>query len=173
MSMHPSINYFKEYKGKCTMFIETGTYKGEGMILAREAGFTNIHSVDIIEHPEIIFQYDGVGTAKRYIQDSAHWLEWMLPAVNEPWMIWLDAHSQIMEGENENYPLMRELSAIKNSNKKPDVILIDDLLYMTHPNITGFNVSEIVELIRTIDCDYEFEYLSNPIKNNILLACLK
>lgn len=170
--MHPTINYFKEYKGDCTVFIETGTYRGEGMIAARDAGFLEIYSIDIVEHPDIIFKYDGVGTAKRYIDDSRTVLPWLLPKITGKVMFWLDAHSMLMEGEEDNYPLMDELDAIANHCKQPPTILIDDWLYMTHPAITGWKYADILQRLDDIYGDLNFtqELLPNPIKNNILLA---
>lgn len=168
MSLPPDRNYFKEYKGDCTVFIETGTYRGEGMIAAREAGFHEIHSIDIVEHPDILFKYDGVGTAKRYIQDSAECLEWLLPNIKEPYMIWLDAHSQMLEGEDDNYPLMNEIGVIIRQKNKPNVVMVDDWLYMTHPDVTGFIGGYMITLLKQEG--YKIKLLPNPIKNNILLA---
>lgn len=172
MSMHPTINYFKEYKGDCTVFCETGTAQGAGMLLAREAGFHEIHSVDIIEHPDILFKYDGVGTAKRYVDDSRKVLPWLLPKIAGKVMFWLDGHSMLMEGEEDNFPLMDELRIIAEANlKQPPVILIDDFLYMTHPKVTGWNESDVIIALHNIyDDKFRMQYLPNPIKNNILLA---
>lgn len=170
MSMHPTINYFKEYKGDCTVFIETGTYRGEGMIAAREAGFLEIYSIDITEHPDILFKYDGVGTAKRYIDDSRKVLPWLLPKITGKVMFWLDAHSMLMEGEEDNFPLMDELAAIAVHCKQPPVILIDDYLYMTHGLVTGWNHYKVADAVRSVCEDYDIKLLPNPIKNNILLA---
>lgn len=172
MSLPPGQNLFREYKGDCTVFIETGTYMGEGMVAARDAGFLEIHSIDIVEHPDILFKYDGVGTAKRYIDDSRKVLPWLLPKINGKVMFWLDAHSMLIEGEEDNFPLMGELEIIydvfKYKDDKP-VILIDDFLYMSHPDVTGYGKNEIECVIRAIG-PYNIQYLPNPIKNNILLA---
>lgn len=171
MSMHPTINYFKEYKGDCTVFIETGTYRGEGMIAAREAGFHEIHSVDIIEHPDMLFKYDGVGTAKRYVDDSRNVLPWLLPKITGKIMFWLDGHSQLMEGEEDNFPLMGELAAIAKHCKQPPIIMVDDYLYMTHPKVTGWNEHDVLTALHYVYGDaFHLQYLPNPIKNNILLA---
>lgn len=168
MSMHPSINYFKQYKGNCRVFIETGTYKGEGMQLAQAAGFHTIHSIDIVEH-EQTFNYEGIADVKRYIDDSSKVLKWLIPTINDRIMFWLDAHSQQFENEPDNFPLLRELSTIAYTCKYPPVILIDDFLMMSHPDVTGWNKQRIEEAVRDIG-DARIEYLSNPVRNNIMLV---
>lgn len=167
MSLHPDRNYFKEFKGDCTTFVETGTFKGDGMNAARDAGFLTIHSIDIIQH-EQLHKYNGVGIWKRYIDDSPVVLQWLLPTIKEPYMIWLDAHSQMTEDEPDNYPLFRELDVIAQVQHRPKVILIDDFLYMTHPWVTGWVPNSIIHRLR--DLGYKMQYLPNPVKNNILYA---
>jgi hypothetical protein len=170
MSMHPDRNYFQIYKGDCDVFIETGTFQGAGITLAIEAGFTEIHSIDI--KPQIPSNYQhGLENIHLYIGDSAEVLEGLLPKLKgRKIMFWLDAHSQIMEGEEENFPLLRELLVIRESKLKNATFLIDDFLYMTHPDITGYTKETILHVFGTINPNYKITYLPNPIKNNILLA---
>src|ERR1044072_1918640 len=47
MSIHPYRNYFKEFKGDHNIFIETGSHVGNGIELARQAGYKRIMSMDI------------------------------------------------------------------------------------------------------------------------------
>ncbi len=168
--MHPDRNYFQIYKDNCDCFIETGTYKGDGITLAVLAGFTEIHSIDIEDQLPLNYQH-GLKDIHRYIGDSPKVLDELLPRLKDKKiMFWLDAHSQMFEGEEENYPLLRELQVIrKHREDKRDVILIDDFIYMSHPNITGLDRDEIEAEIRATSM-YHIEYLSNPIINNILLA---
>lgn len=166
--MHPTINYFKEYKGDCKVFIETGTYKGNGLNLAIAAGFLTIHSIDIVNHPDKCYKYPGTGDIRLYIDDSPRVLSWLLPKITEHYMMWLDAHSQMMEDEPDNYPLLNELAIILEQPHLPHVILIDDWLYMTHPKVTGFNGDDIIDTL--VEKGYTVVLLPNPIKNNILIA---
>lgn len=172
MSMHPAINYFAEYKQDCINFIETGTYRGDGIQLAFDAGFLTIHSVDIVSH-ELNYRYPGHGQAHLYIGHSPEILrERILPYITGRCMFWLDAHSQLFEGEPDNFPLLDELREIARHERKDHVILIDDILYMTHPDITGWSRKQIESAILEINPCYKFTYLSNPVRRNILLATI-
>lgn len=166
MSMHPTRNYFAEYKGNCTTFIETGTYKGDSALLARDAGFEKIHTIDIVRRDELLLPpgcYFHLG-------DSPEVLARLLPTIKEPYMLWLDAHSQMMEGEEDNYPLLKEIYVVFKQPYLPRVVIIDDFLMMTHPDVTGFDGNEISDQFWSKG--YKVDMLPNPIKNNILLAYL-
>lgn len=170
--MHPSRNYFAEFKDSCKVFVETGTYKGDGVQLAFNAGFLEIHSVDIESH-QLNYSYPGHGQASFYIGNSPDVLmDSILPKISERALFWLDAHSQLMEGEPDNFPLLEELKVIARHDRHDHVILIDDLLYLTHPDITGWSRRQIEEAILEINPKYQFLYLSNPVRENILLATL-
>lgn len=161
--MHPLRNYFAEYKGDHKVFIETGTYRGDGVRLAIEAGYNDIHTIDIVEYP---IEYP----ACRYIDDSPKVLSWLMPAIKEPAMIWLDAHSQLMEDEPDNFPLIAELTILAEQDIRTHTIMIDDLLMMTHPDVTGWDLAKIRSYVKAINPEYRIQYLSNPIRKNILVA---
>ena len=171
MSMHPDKNYFKEFKGDCNCWIETGTCYGDGITLAIQAGFTDIHSIDIVNViPE---WYKHELKYNTYIGDSAEVLSKILPGLKDKKiMFWLDAHSMLTEGEEENYPLKREIDAIRKSGITDATILIDDLLYMTNPILTRLSFDELKYSIQEINWSYKFKLLSNPFVKNILLAYL-
>lgn len=164
--MHPTRNYFAEFKGNHRIFIETGTYKGDGVRLAVEAGYERIHSIDIVPQEGLTV----MGHISYHVGDSPDMLREILAEVNEPCMFWLDAHSQLMEGEADNFPLLEELKVIASHHIKTHTILIDDLLMMTHPNVTGWNLGGIINVIWVINREYRVKLLPNPIRENILLA---
>lgn len=182
--MHPLKNYFKEYKGNHNIFVETGSYHGDSIVLAKQAGYKRIISMDI----------DGANVAQcqerfRLIPDDKHQAEnghinitccdsaiGLLKAmkfVNEPAMIWLDAHSQLFDDEpkTENpFPLLMELEQLRKHPIKTHTILIDDILILTHPKVTGWDNDVIENALLAINPAYKFTYLSNPVVNNILMA---
>jgi hypothetical protein len=175
MSMHPFRNYFKEYKGNHNLFVETGSFTGEGIALARQAGFKEIKSMDIslanVEYCCERFKDKRNVTVVR--GDSAKFLEVLLMDIKEPAMIWLDAHSQLFDDEPpaENpFPLIKELEQIKQHPIKTHTIIIDDILILTHPEITGWTKKDIEGRLLEINPNYKLVYLSNPVVNNILLA---
>lgn len=165
MSMHPLRNYFADYKKDCTVFVETGTYRAEGMVLAQKAGFTDIHSIDIVERTDLV---PHIG--KRYIGDSRVLLPQVIEPLTDRMMFWLDGHSMLLEGEPDNFPLLEELAIIAAHPRKDHVILIDDMHMMTHPDVTGWSDLKVLSTLLNINPDYMVTRLANPIRNDILVA---
>lgn len=189
--MTPGRNLFKEFKGNHTTFIETGSYRGDGIQLALDAGFTNIISIDI--DPENIdfcmsrFDlYRGIDSPKANILlvcgDSAEELGKVVARLQEPAMFWLDAHAQHFEGEvlgKNPFPLEKELRQIRQWGVQKNTILVDDMLHLTHPDITGISKMLIEHWVieacnKPLGSGFvDIKYFANPVKNSILLAqCL-
>lgn len=182
--MHPTRSYFKEYKGNHNIFIETGSFHGDAIWLAKDAGFCRIFSMDIdganVAYCQERFkllpddnnsQTDGSITIM--CADSAIALGKMIRHINEPAMFWLDAHSQLFDDEPETenrFPLLKELEQIARHPIKTHTILIDDILMLTHPDVTGWNRDTIENALLKINPAYKLVYLSNPVVNNILMA---
>lgn len=182
--MHPHKNYFKDYKGDHKIFIETGSFRGDGIDLAMQAGYERILSMDIDganiatcqERFEFIPDDDKPaknGHISLVCADSATGLLKLMKYVNEPAMIWLDAHSQLFDDEppsDNPFPLLKELEQLKKHTIRTHTILIDDILMLTHPCITGWNNETIENYLLMINPAYKLTYLSNPIISNILMA---
>jgi hypothetical protein len=182
--MHPTRNYFREYKGNHNIFVETGSCKGDGIDLAMQAEYKRILSMDIdgvnVAHCQERFELipDDKKPAKNghisvTCADSALGLLKMMKYVNEPAMIWLDAHSQLFDDEppSENpFPLLMELQQLSKHPVKTHTILIDDILILTHPEVTGWNKETIENALLMINPAYKLACLSNPVVNNILMA---
>jgi hypothetical protein len=173
--MHPMRNYFKEYKSNHDIFVETGSYMGDGIELARQAGYSEIRSMDIslvnIEH--CCERFKGRRNIAIVRGDSAKYLEVLLMDIAEPAMIWLDAHSQLFDDEpqaDNPFPLLAELEQIRRHPIKTHTIMIDDVLILTHPRVTGWDNNTIENALLSINPAYNLTYLSNPVKDNILLA---
>lgn len=193
MSMHPQRNLFVEFMGNRRVFVETGTYRGDAIQLALDAGFDEIYSMDSdprnIEHCKDrfdLFRYPD-GEVGKKIQglvagDSAKDLRKMLHFIHEPALFWLDAHSQHLENEKqrgEPFPLLKELKQIALhaealrdhlGENSTHVIIIDDMLHLTHPAITGWRREEIEEAVLAVDKRYKIQYFANPVKDSILVA---
>lgn len=177
MSLPPSRNLFKEFPNE--VFVETGSYRGDGIAAAIEAGFKDIYSVDI-DQANIDFcksRFDQPGSIPPITyscMDSGESLHELLRLIGDKSQItfWLDAHSQLFEGEEDNFPLLKELEQIGRHPIKTHTIIIDDILVLTHPDVTGWSHATIEEVILKINPAYKFLYVANPIKNNILIAHL-
>jgi len=170
--MHPSRNLFKEFPNR--VYVETGAWLGDSIQLALDAGFEEIHSLEIdrekVDHCGQRFAGQNV-----YIhhKDSAIGLWDVIKNINEPITFWLDSHSQLLEGEPElanPFPLLEELEQIGRHPLKNHTIIIDDFLLMSHPDVTGCGKYTIMARLMAIYPGYKISFFANPVKNNILVA---
>jgi len=138
-----------EYRCKYNLdtFVETGTFRGEGVEYASKFGFDNIHSVEAVE--SLASDAEKMFTDKSNIKihhgESFEVLEKILPQIESNILFWLDAHfpgadAHLVPYDNETdpdkrAPLERELKLIKERVKtNNDVLIIDDLwLYEDGP----------------------------------------
>lgn len=177
MSMHPNRNLFKEFPNR--VFVETGTYRGDGIQLALDAGFEKIVSVDI-DYNNVRFCWDRFDLSHStdkdiliYNGNSGTFLSAMIEKINEPITFWLDSHWQMFDNEPKGqypWPLLAELAQIRNHHVKNHTIIIDDMLILTHPGVTGWTKDMIENHLLWINPAYKFEYFSNPVIDSILVA---
>lgn len=176
MSMHPTRNLFKEFKNR--FFVETGSWRGDGIQLALDADFEQITSIDI--DPSCLefcrSRFDLVYFPEQGIElvcgDSAICLESVIQKINEPATFWLDSHWQMFEGTDPGanpFPLLKELEQIARHPIKTHTILIDDLLIM-QDDIVGYSRRDIQDALHRINPAYHFKYFANPVINSILVA---
>ena len=106
------------------IFIETGTWHGEGVSLALSVGFKEIHTIENNSHlyGEACMTFKGDNRVHLWLDDSRHALDLILQDINEAVTFWLDAHD-----DNFNSPLLGELSIISTHKIKGHTILIDDV----------------------------------------------
>jgi hypothetical protein len=179
MSLPPSRNLFAEFKGENRILVETGSWRGDGIQAALDAGYERVHSIDIDEQArhfcmsrfDLIINPDE--TITLYTGDSAECLYDIIKHINEPITFWLDAHWQFLEGTDpvENpWPLVLELEQIRMHTMKNHTIIIDDILMLTHPDVTNWDLDLIKKFITRINPSYKFQLIANPVINNILIA---
>lgn len=181
MSLPPNRKLFEELKGACKVMVETGSYRGDAIQQAVDAGFECIHSIDIeldnLKFCESRFNllYDPIAAKRIRLHhgDSALILNEIIDVYETPILFWLDSHSQLLEGEPEYpnpFPLLAELEIIAAHPIKTHTIIIDDILHLTHPDVTGWSRRDIEDALSKINPSYKFEYLANPVKNNLLVV---
>lgn len=177
MSLPPNKNLLKEFPNPC--YVESGCFRGDSIQLAIEAGFERIIGIDN-DQESIDFctkRFDLVNKrndqVKLFKGDSAVDLWSIIKLINQPITFFLDAHWQLIEGteKGENpFPLMKELEQIARHQIKTHTIIIDDFLYMTHPQITEWDAIDITAYIQSINPDYLIKRIANPVINNMLVA---
>ena len=168
--MPASRELFQKYMNP--IFIETGTYYGDGVQQAIDAGFKVICSIELspnlYSHCIERFNSDNVFLS---LGDSAKVLPILLKEINEPITFWLDGH---YSGEgtamgSQNTPLLSELDIIKNHPIKNHTIMIDDLRGW-YKDTHGFDTLDLMKIITGINPEYVFKLENGFIENDILVA---
>lgn len=177
MSLPPSFNLLKQYHNP--VFCETGTFRGDSLQLAIEAGFERIIGIDN-DQESIDFctkRFDLINKRNDQIKlfkgDSAVDLWSIIKLINQPILFFLDAHFQMIEGMEKGdnpFPLIEELKQIGKHPIKTHTIIIDDFLYLTHPDVTGWDKNHVFEWLRIINPNYQIKLIANPVINNMLVA---
>lgn len=162
------------------VFVESGTYQGNGLNCALKAGFLECHSVEIHEHlynkaVSRFVQQLATGQVILYHGNSELVLPTIIDRIIEPATFWLDAHISANYGDKlaKNCPIFEELDAIDQSNIKTHTLLIDDINCFDNKAHDFITVDEVKKRILAINPDYQFEFLDAATPGNIMVAYIK
>jgi hypothetical protein len=164
-------NLFNKYPNN--VFVETGTYLGDGVQMALDAGFKTIYSIEI--RPEYMNQtierFKDFDNVYLVCDDSHLILDELLSKINEPITFWLDSHlcGGACSIAKYDSPLIKELEAIGRHHIKTHTILIDDLR-LWNIETYGFNTEILKQKILEINPDYNFVFEDGHVVNDILVA---
>tara|TARA_B110000285_G_scaffold139130_1_gene155702 strand:- start:107 stop:676 length:570 start_codon:yes stop_codon:yes gene_type:complete len=172
----------------CKNYFETGLFDPRCNVSVKQAlkcNFNKVFSIEIrddwVNLGKEIFKEDiQNGRLNLYLDDSANMEKYLTSDdFNNKTIFFLDAH---IDNDNiHNYknrcPLLDELSAIKNLERKDNIILVDDLRIVkerfpwnerSYGDIDFFE--SIKNLILSINKDYKFSTLNGVIDDDVLLA---
>lgn len=178
----------EKYKDKAKIFIETGSHQGNTVEIARQFGFSEIYTVELSDkwfnHCQQRFQsYSNIYVVQG---DSSVKLKEILDGVDQPCVIWLDAHysgGDTALGDTP-CPIYQELDVIAQHPIKTHTILIDDMrAFGPQKKECLFDVEELKDLsqegvtahVQAINPDYQISYEDGHhgkivFKNDILVA---
>lgn len=178
MSLPQRNNIFHQFPNP--VFVETGSYRGDGIQAALEAGFEKIISMDV-DIDAINFcqdRFDLILRPNQYIElynkDSGIFLWDIIKDINEKITFWLDAHWQFIGPEPRGpylFPLLKELDQIARHPIKEHTIIVDDW-HIFYPDRVGYSKGAIKDAIWEINRDYKISFIDNPVKDGILVASL-
>ncbi len=156
----------KPYAGN--LFIETGTYQGGGVVIALRSGFKRVISIEANDEL-FLFSSDKFKDDDRveiFKGNSPDILWTILPELDEPAVIFLDAHAS-------NYnPIFDELNVIKEQDIKTHTIMIDDLgEYGPTRFWKDTTVQDLIDAVMEINPEYSISYMRSFNKiGDILVA---
>jgi len=167
------------------LFIETGTFVGDGIEQALELGFDSVVSIELSE------KYYSIATERfRYhprvkiiLGDSYKVLPEILKYVDCRCTFWLDGHYSGNDTAIGDYnsPLLYELDAISNHKINTHTVLIDDLRCWTKTESSivydktdvrsnQFDLNDIINKLKKINNKYQIKYLDGYTERDVLLA---
>lgn len=158
----------KKYAKRSDIFIETGTHVGATVSIAQRLRFKRIYSIELSDkwynHNRIKFlSFENVTII---YGNSGEKLGELLSTIDEPCVIWLDAHYSGGDTAKSRIPIYDELKAIKNHHIKNHTILIDDMRGFGQP---------VLDAVVEINPKYQITYEDGArgkmlFKNDILVA---
>lgn len=162
-------------KHKTDLFIETGSFVGNGIQQALDAGYEKVISIELsdkyFEHSKNRFVSDPRVTIVQ--GDSYKVLPEILEGIDIKATFWLDGHHSCGDTALGDYwaPLIQELDAIKDHKIKEHTIMIDDMRCWENFNpVHGFSKENIYKKLEEINPAYKFEFLDGCEENDILVA---
>jgi hypothetical protein len=173
--------FIMELKHECfrdyinPVFFETGSYAGDGIAAAIEAGFESIMSMEVNppNYNECCDRFMNNDNVYLFLGDSCKDLWDIISHIKCNITFWLDAH---YSGEGSpkglvKYPLLYELNQIRQHPIKTHTIIIDDMRCWR-----GFNPDRdhddlnIIDTIMAINPDYKIRYVDGTEKDDVLIA---
>jgi len=162
---------FLDKYAKGSIFIETGSYHGDAVQLAKEYGFKTIHSIELNDNlfEMVRVKFINDNNIKIWHGDSIDIFKELIPTLHEQATFWLDAHASgpLRGGKYGASPLIYELEAIAKSPIKTHVIIIDDCREFGQ---WGLKKEEVIFQLQKINPNYIFEFYDGTVPNDILIA---
>jgi len=128
------LGWFKRFREFSPFFVETGTFRGDGVERALE-DFDIVYSVeaDPVLYSYALGRFEDNPRVCLIHGDSGEFLEELW--IPQPVVFYLDAH-WYGKGDETPLPLLRELEAIASRPFK-DVVIIDDMRLMGKKTVSG------------------------------------
>jgi hypothetical protein len=131
------VSWFARFKPYADVFVETGTFRGDGVQRALDAGFKKVQTIesDLGLHEKATARFFHDARVWTYCGPSETLLEVLCERIDKPAVFFLDAHWSGW-GEPTPLPLLGELRAIATRPYK-DVVIIDDMRLMGKKSWSG------------------------------------
>lgn len=171
--MPSSFDIFCQYLSP--VFVETGSYMGDGIQQALNAGFNKVISIELSDkyHAHCQQRFMGDSRVTLVKGDSAFVLYESIKEVDDKITFWLDGHHSCGDTALGAHwaPLIQELDQIKKHHRNDHIILIDDMRCWQEPNpVHGFYEPDILKKLKDIREDYNLKKIDSSIEINDILA---
>jgi len=157
-------------------FVETGTYLGEGIQRALDAGFPQVYSIELSPkyHQKAQRKFRKKPNVHLVFGDSGVMLKQVIASIHAPITFWLDGHWSAGDTAKAGSitPLLDELESIRQHPIKTHTIMIDDVRCFGAP-FDGVTFEQTVAKLREINPNYTICYEDGLVPNDVLVAYIK
>lgn len=165
---------FRQYPNK--VFVESGSYRGDGIQEALQCGFERVISYEVAPH---LYQH----CQQRFKNDprvtllprSSVTMGPDLQAINDRITFWLDGHYSGGETHyvNTKCPLLQELDIIAQHPRHDHTLLIDDVRLLGTDEFEYITLESVKKRILDINPAYEITFVPGYQDRDILVAQVK
>ena len=164
----PDTDFFKSYPN--SVFVETGSNLGQGIMMALMAGFKEIYSIELSDQLYELCKkrFEDNSNVHLIHGNSGVELTNVISKINVPITFWIDAHYSggVTAGEDGHLPILDELTTIKNHPVKNHTILIDDM--------RDWDINVITKAVMEINSDYNISLVDGyGHKDDIMVAMVQ
>lgn len=156
------------------VFIETGSFHGDGIALAIAAGFKEIYSIELApRYFDFCHQrFQEYPQVHMMLGDSSTTLKEVLKNVNQRTTFWLDSHFCCCGTSmgNTHTPILQELALIAKHPIKNHTILIDDVRLFGTIEFDFIELEEVIDILKKINPNYNISFINGHVANDILVA---
>jgi len=144
----PDTDFFSNFPN--SVFVETGSNLGQGIMMALIAEFKEIYSIELSDelYRCCVERFKDNSNVHLVHGNSGIELANVISKINVPITFWIDAHYSggITAGEDGHLPILDELTAIRNHPVKNHTILIDDM--------RDWDINVITKAVMEINSEY-------------------
>lgn len=162
-------------KGVGIIFVETGTYLGDTVKLALEAGYKKVHSVELDPQlfADAVKMFADDSRVQIWFGDSVDCLKEIMNLIgDQPATFWLDAHASgpLPGGKSGGSPVVDELNIITSSPHNGHTIFIDDRRLFGSAEWSHVTEDQAMSVINQINPNYEIQYFDGHIAGDVICA---
>jgi hypothetical protein len=176
ISSHLNLDYLQKY-GNGDTFIETGTFLGDTVRLAIEAGYKKVHSTELNSElfSKAAVEFSDNPRVQIWLGDCVDVLPEILEGTQSPATFWLDAHASgpLAGGKSGGSPVLDELRIIKQHESKEHTIFIDDRRLFGSAEWSGVKEEDAIALLKEINPNYKILYLDGHVPGDVICATVK
>jgi len=153
--------------------VETGSYQGDGIQDALDAGFEKVISFEYAKHlaDKCRERFKDQSDKVLIVNGSSRDLFSYIKDIKEPITFWLDAHWSQMDTGHEptGYcPVLAELEAISKHPIKTHSILVDDVRLFGTWEFDMIDLKRLIQGALKVNPLYNLKFLDGHVKDDII-----